>query len=348
MEAFWTSFERAFPSRNDADDTIDQVTEHVPLLAFSKLPVAVVTSASHTEQSALLTLRNLDEGLGHAVASALLLDENVLFAAYNRPHPLQNEHIIRIDTHAPHAWRAAWRRALSALTDFVHGVDATPAGEWLGHIDFARTPPSWINALRRTLLTEIPTLAVTECVMEHNTTVIPDETLMQRLALCPVRTPVHLGALADAGGQNGDFTMELDVSLASVSQQGVSKRSQRTVTNADVRMRAPEACYINVLRTRDGVREPDKSRALPIAVLMPGQRIALEAVLSMGTGAHNARFSAASPISYQVAAAYDDGEYVDARLALEMVGQLTFQETVAAGLHFLRKHLQTMEHVPGV
>jgi len=54
------------------------------------------------------------------------------------------------------------------------------------------------NALRRIMISEIPTMAIEKVEMWQNTSVIPDENLAHRVGLCPILVDPNLFVIKEA------------------------------------------------------------------------------------------------------------------------------------------------------
>ena len=68
-----------------------------------------------------------------------------------------------------------------------------PSSQESGFVSFRMTgvDSSFANGLRRVLLAEIPTLAITTVELTHNTSVFHDEFITHRIGLIPLKSPFH-------------------------------------------------------------------------------------------------------------------------------------------------------------
>jgi DNA-directed RNA polymerase I and III subunit RPAC1 len=72
-------------------------------------------------------------------------------------------------------------------------------------LEFNHVDVSFVNALRRILLSEIPTVAIEHVYMWNNTSIIHDEVLAHRLGLIPIKMdPRWLTAMDEDDNQNSD------------------------------------------------------------------------------------------------------------------------------------------------
>ena len=316
--------------------------ESVGCTAEYGLRTAIVEIAE-CDRGARLTLKNLDEGLGFAISDELLTDSRVTFAGYRRPHPLINSHNFRLDVSLGSDWKAIWTNAVDRLAARVLEMTEEASGgrnwfeadgDWHATLHFDRCSPSWVNAVRRALLSEVATLAVEKCTVHANASSLCDELLIERVALMPVRTPISGGAVGD-----GAVHSTLRERHPEIREQKPPKRSQRTVTSDSI-VFSGSGHHIATLGTAPGGRSP-VALAFPVVMLRPGEEVHIEATLGRGTGRDHARFSAVSPICMETVRRYaDDTGYT--RMRLEMVGQLTGREAVHSVAAVLDAHLQNV------
>jgi DNA-directed RNA polymerase subunit L len=353
-----------------------------------------IQDAENAREGASVTLHieDLDEGLGLALADFLLEDERVLFAGYRRSHPLTNRHAVRIDTQRGYEWVQTWRGALGKLEGFVFELDralrvaedgATESSndgvrsergcavrleercEWDGALHFEGAHVSMLNALRRVVLGEVTTQAISLCRIERNTSLLCDEMVARRLSLIPIRSsamirkpdfvPKHApsSSLSKEEHLESDDDLRthfcIDSDLKPLNRQAAPMRSQRTVTNLDMLAKShdPNDVRVNILsHDSKGALVEDAEAAIPITILRPGQSLVVKAWLSRGCGNEHARFSAVSQVRFDITASDtqdgyggdDEVELVDATIGMQMIGQLTFREVLACACSRLRAH----------
>lgn len=139
------------------------------------------------------------------------------------------------------------------------------------------------NALRRILISEVPTIAVDKVRVHKNTGVVPDEVLAHRLGLVPM--------CVDAGDVDA-------AALAFTLSVRNTARDTRCVFSDDiVCAAAPNTRWF-------------KSR-VPITKLAFGQEIELEITCAVGTGTQHAKWSPVCPATYRLMPQITIGDVYD-------------------------------------
>lgn len=148
----------------------------------------------------------------------------------------------------------------------IHGVDV-----------------AFLNALRRIMLAEVPSMAIDEAVVIENSSMLHDEILAHRLGLIPLKTDLD--------------TYNLPEECPCKSELGCNLC--RVVLTLDVE--ATEG--IKTVYSRDLVPEnPDikpVSDNIPIVKLAPDQKIRLEAYARLGKGKAHAKWQPVSMCAYK-------------------------------------------------
>ncbi|MBN1330017.1 MAG: DNA-directed RNA polymerase subunit D [Candidatus Heimdallarchaeota archaeon] len=143
---------------------------------------------------------------------------------------------------------------------------------------------TFVNSLRRTIMSEVPTLAIEDIILVENTSPVLDEMVAHRLGLIPLTTPIDEFTIAkeceNCGGEGCQFcsvpvTLEVEASLD------------------ETRM-----VYSKDLHSDDPKIKPVTDK-IPIAKLGPGQKITLEAIAMMGRGKDHAKWVPAVTCSYR-------------------------------------------------
>lgn len=140
-------------------------------------------------------------------------------------------------------------------------------------------PPSFVNALRRIMVGEVPKMAVAELNVYENNSALYDEMLGLRLALVPLKTPLDgfaLPAECSCGGQ-GCPICQVTLSL---SADGPKTIYSRDIISSDPRV-APA----------DG--------NVPLIRLKQGQRVYLEAFARLGRGREHAKWQPVVAAGYK-------------------------------------------------
>jgi DNA-directed RNA polymerase subunit D len=148
----------------------------------------------------------------------------------------------------------------------IHGVD---------------TP--YMNALRRTIISEVPSMAVDEVVILENSSVLQDEIIAHRLGLIPLKTDLESYNLPEECECKSEFgcglcrvTLTLDVE---------AKEGTKTVYSGSLISENPAIIPVS-----------DK---IPIVKLAKEQKIRLEAYARLGKGKNHAKWQPVSACVYK-------------------------------------------------
>ena len=134
------------------------------------------------------------------------------------------------------------------------------------------------NAIRRVILSEIPTMAVDEVVIFENDSVLHDEILAHRIALVPLRTDIN--------------TLYSLKNLKELSEQEV-------VLTLDIEaVESGTIVYSSDLKSTDPIVRPVYDN-IPIVKLEKGQKLLLEAYARYGLGKDHAKWQAACVSAYK-------------------------------------------------
>ncbi|HVL87411.1 MAG TPA: DNA-directed RNA polymerase subunit D [Candidatus Thermoplasmatota archaeon] len=150
----------------------------------------------------------------------------------------------------------------TSLTMVVEGVDA-----------------AFMNALRRTLLSDVPKLAIDEVTVYDNTSALFDETLGHRLGLLPIPTDLAILNFRESCTCKGEGCPSCTV-LYTLSKEG------------------PCTVYSGDLSPTDRKWAVRDDR-IPLVKLLPGQRVMLEATAVLGTAQTHAKWQVASAVGYR-------------------------------------------------
>jgi DNA-directed RNA polymerase subunit D len=144
-----------------------------------------------------------------------------------------------------------------------------------------------VNALRRTMLAEVPTIAIDEVLFTENTSSVYNEYIAHRLGLLPLKTPGTPEELAQISVelQNGVVpTMRVDYQLR--AECPIQTAGSITVNSGDLRTITEET---EVQPVYTGV---------PLFKLGHGQVVEFQAFARYGIGKQHVKFSPVSPVSY--------------------------------------------------
>ncbi|MCC6005224.1 MAG: DNA-directed RNA polymerase subunit D [Thermofilum sp.] len=149
--------------------------------------------------------------------------------------------------------------------------------------------PALANAVRRAVISETPSLAIDEVIIQENTSVLWDEMIAHRLALVPLKVDRETyDALRDQyeGGKDPQVIFTLD-------EEAIER--PKTVLSGHLRFEGIEGAVIPVSAASI---EP-VSKNIPIVKLAKGQRLALTAIARMGIGREHAKWQPVGPVGYK-------------------------------------------------
>jgi DNA-directed RNA polymerase subunit D len=139
--------------------------------------------------------------------------------------------------------------------------------------------PAFLNALRRTLLSQVPKLAIDDVTIYDNTSALFDEMVAHRLGLLPVPTDLNAFVRRSECTCNGEGCPNCTV-LFTLSKEGPCMvYSGDLVPAADQKFR---------------IVDPK----VPVVKLLEGQRVMLEAGAVLGTGIEHAKWQAVNAVGY--------------------------------------------------
>jgi len=146
------------------------------------------------------------------------------------------------------------------------------------------TTHTFVNALRRVIISEVPTLAIEDIILVENTSPILDEMIALRLGLIPLTTPID------------EFTVASE--CKNCGGEGCQFCSAPLTLEVEADLNETKMVYSKDLLSDDSKIIP-VSEKIPIAKLGPGQKIRLEAIAMMGRGKEHAKWSPAVTCSYR-------------------------------------------------
>ncbi len=144
---------------------------------------------------------------------------------------------------------------------------------------FEDTTPHFVNAIRRTLISDIPKLAIENVKIYDNTSALFDEIIAHRLSMLPLPTKLDLLVPRSECACNGKGCPSCTVHYT------LSKEGEGTVYSGDLRAEDPMWEVV------------DKN--IPIVKLIKNQRLILEAEAILGTGKEHAKWQAICGIGYK-------------------------------------------------
>ena len=130
--------------------------------------------------------------------------------------------------------------------------------------------PSFANALRRAMVSEVPTLAIDDVRIYDNTSALFDEMLAHRLGLIPIKTDLATYSRKETCACEGAGCPSCSVTYT------LSVEGPKTVVSGDLIPQDPEAVPVH-----DNI---------PIVKLTKGQKLVLEARAVLNTGKEHAKW----------------------------------------------------------
>jgi DNA-directed RNA polymerase subunit D len=141
----------------------------------------------------------------------------------------------------------------------------------------------FMNALRRTILTEVPTMAIDEVVIIENSSVLQDEVLAHRLGLTPLKTDLDSYNLPEECSCESEFGCNL--CRVSLTLDAEAKEGTRIVYSREL--------------ISDNLDVTPVSSEIPLAKLAKEQRIRLEAYARLGKGKNHAKWQPTTRCTYK-------------------------------------------------
>ncbi len=142
---------------------------------------------------------------------------------------------------------------------------------------------SYLNALRRVALAEVPSMAIDDVVVIESSSVLPDEILAHRLGLIPLTTDLDAYNLPEECACKSEFGCSL--CRATLTLEIEATDSMKTVYSGDLIPENPDI-------------KPVSSK-IPIVKLAPDQKIKLEAYARLGHGKNHAKWQPVSKCVYK-------------------------------------------------
>jgi len=148
-----------------------------------------------------------------------------------------------------------------------------------GKLRISETNPYFVNALRRTMMSEVPKLAIEDVIIYDNTSSLFDEIIAHRLGLIPLPTDLKLLVPREECTCNGQGCPNCTVRYT------LSREEPGVVYSGDLQ---PE-------NEKWKVVDPN----IPIVELFEGQRLILEAEAILGKGREHAKWQAVNAPAYK-------------------------------------------------
>lgn len=191
-------------------------------------------------------------------------------------------------------------------------------------IKFNNVPRQYVNAIRRTSISEVPTLAIDDVVVLENSSVMHDEAIAHRLGLVPLQTNLDR------------FVMPHDCDCKSTL--GCSKCRVLLVLDSEANEKT-KVVTSGELVSEDELIKP-VSKDIPIIALAPGQKLKFEAYARLGIGRDHAKWQPTS-----AAIVKDGNNENESILVIETNRALTAEETLMAAIEKINSKIKNFNHI---
>jgi len=135
-----------------------------------------------------------------------------------------------------------------------------------------KTTPAFVNALRRTIMDTVPTMAIEEIEYAQNTSALYDEMLANRLGLIPITTDLKGYELPESCKCAGEGCARCQVKLT-------------------LKAKGPKTVYSGDMESKDPKVKPAID-SIPIVKLLKGQELTLTATAQLGRGKNHVKHAA--------------------------------------------------------
>ena len=142
---------------------------------------------------------------------------------------------------------------------------------------------SFVSALRRIMLAEVPSMAIDEVVIIENSSMLHDEVLAHRMGLIPLKTDLDSYNLPEECTCKSEFGCNL--CRLTLTLEAEATENTTTIYSKDLRSENPDITPIS-----------DK---ISIVKLAPEQKIKLEAYARLGKGKDHAKWQPVSMCAYR-------------------------------------------------
>jgi DNA-directed RNA polymerase subunit D len=141
----------------------------------------------------------------------------------------------------------------------------------------------YVNALRRVVISEVPSMAIDEVVILENSSVLPDEIISHRLGLVPLTTDLDSYTLPEECECKSEFGCNL--CRVTLMLDAESKEGVKTVYSGNLTSENPSVVPV--------------SERIPIVKLAKEQKLRLEAYARLGKGRNHAKWQPVSMCAYK-------------------------------------------------
>ncbi len=145
------------------------------------------------------------------------------------------------------------------------------------------TNTAFMNTLRRTVISEVPSMAIDDVVIIENSSALQDEFLAHRIGLVPLKTDLETYNLPE----KCECKSEFGCNLCRVSLVLDMAAEDHTITIYSGDFKSENSAIVPV------------SEKIPITKLAPEQKVKLEAYARLGKGKNHARWQPVSMCAYK-------------------------------------------------
>jgi len=179
---------------------------------------------------------------------------------------------------------------------------------------------SFANLIRRSIMNEVPIMAIDEVTFHKNSSALYDEILAHRLGLLPLSTDLKSYNVKEECKCKG---------------KGCARCQLKLVLQA----KGPCTVYAENIKSKDPKVKPVQAN-MPIVKLLKGQQLQFEAVASLGYGKNHTKHTPGLVFyTYADNDAKKENEFV---FEIENWGQLDTKEMILAGIDSFRAKLKEL------
>jgi len=143
--------------------------------------------------------------------------------------------------------------------------------------------PAFANALRRIMISEVPSMVIDDVFFYENQSALDDETIAHRLGLIPLKTDLDSYVLPEECECKSE--MGCNRCRAMLTLEAEATTSAKTVYSGELKSEDPDIVPV--------------SPRIPVIKLAPGQKIKFEAISRLGTGKQHAKWQPVSACGYK-------------------------------------------------
>lgn len=172
-----------------------------------------------------------------------------------------------------------------SLDDFINNLEFKIIKKEGNHLEFdlKNCVPSFANALRRILISQIPTVAIEHVTIYENNTVFPDEYIAHRLGLIPIKNCLDQMYISDEENWRNVLNFKIDV----------------TNSSDDIMLLTSDSIDFMPLSGQSDFYDLVSKNVL-ICKMAPGNVVKMSLKAILGKGEEHAKWSPVSLCSYKI------------------------------------------------